>query len=187
MKRLYLPLIVLLTLALISPVCASTVRCIGTSSGGDGPRAYSYGLDGLVNLTSWELGTDRDDLFTNWLQPTDWSWQILGNDLPENEQRLGYIPKTPEGQISPGPAGPCSWRIVWTGPALNGNGFVFGFDSLAPPHDTDWITSDGSAANWDALVGMGEGPIHSPTVPEPGSLAALGTGLMALIGIRRRR
>ncbi len=71
--------------------------------------------------------------------------------------------------------------------ALNGNGVAqfFGYDSSSAIGEV--VFSDGSQG-WSAIVGnITYGAAESTGVPEPASLAALGTGLLALGMIRRRR
>jgi hypothetical protein len=173
------------------PTFAATVTCAHAQNP-NGSWTYTYQVTTNTGFAELEIGAC--DLvaarYTNWAQPAGWvALGVMQGLIYEGADH--YSPATAHGQVSPGPVGTCPGKIVWQGSAPAGGPFTFGFSHPWGPHDAPWWTMSGDAVtseNWSAAVGGGAGPVHSP-VPEPGSLLALGSGLMAFAGalLRRRR
>ena len=193
MKRLVFLLVCLVVLFGLSlPVAAQiphpTVIDNGNICGGAGPRNYFYDVSVWPEelFTSYGIGVHDPVLanYANILVPA--GWQVVVKELnPELPPwTMPDDPYTAHGVVSGGPTGLCPYTLFWSGP--NGiNQFGFGFNYNADPHDVGWVCS-GIRESWAAPVGAGAGPVHSP-VPEPGSLLALSSGLIALAGTVIRR
>jgi hypothetical protein len=189
-KRIGLIIMVtLLALAIAVPATAfagATVLCQGNVCGGGGISNYQYdvtGTDGLM-LHQFHVGTCDPNIanYTNIVGPAGWTFNIF----EIIEEHDGF---TPHGGLSQ-PSGECQLCVVWTegenGPGLQNA--VFGFDNPNLPHDVGWFINDNVVAeSWAAAVGMGAGPVHGPTVPEPASILVFSTGLMSLTGFALRR
>ena len=192
MKRLVFLLVsAILLLGLSVPLAAQgphpTVICNGNICGGAGPRNYYYDVSVWPDelFTSFGIGVHDPVLanYANMVMPANWAVGIFGEP---GWQQLDD-PFTPHGQVS-GNSGQCPYTLFWWTGSGGGQAVqqaFFGFDYNADPHDTGWVCS-GVKENWAMPVGTGQGPVHSP-VPEPASLLALGSGLLALAGIRRRK
>ena len=177
-------------LGLTAPVFAQltpTVLCQGNACGGAGLRNYYYDVSVLPEqkFTSFGIGVHDPVLanYANMVMPGD--WLVMIGVEPGWEQLDD--PFHAHGVVSP-VSGQCPYTIFWwTGPdGLAVQQANFGFDYAAPPHDVGWVCS-GVKENWASPVGTGAGPVHSP-IPEPGSLLALSSGLIAMAGafVRRR-
>lgn len=170
----------LLVLSLCSPVLARvTVDCHGTESGGNGivdcpaigagVRQYAYKLTTDAGTTASHLfiGTEDGNIanYANVCSPQGWDFAIVANTT------LQHFPnKTAHGVVSAGPAGNCPFLISWTvgagAPiAAGGAVFNFGFDHDMKSHDVGWNV-DAFPTAWAAAVGLGTGPVHSPTATE---------------------
>lgn len=182
MRRFILgALILMLILVLSVPTLAQqSVVCNGQICGGNGIRAYEYDVY-RTQVTNFEIGWHCGLCLYDVLMPSGWQWQIINVEVYKDD------PFTPHGIVSPW-SDYCPQFLRWSGPAVNNP--IFGFNSTCPPHDVGWSVNSPfgpGQENWAAPVGLGEGPVHSP-VPEPASLLALGSGLVALAGtILRRR
>jgi len=190
MKRvIYLLASAVLVLGLTVPASAATVTC-GCAPAPAGGWNYVYNVTTGTGFAELEIGTCDGNAanYTGWIQPAGWGQGgIAGGPIWEGADH--YSPATPHGQVSPGPVGTCPAKIVWFGNSPAGGPFTFGFTHPWGPHDAPWWTMSGDAVNsevWTAAVGGGAGPVHSP-VPEPSSLLALGSGLLGLAGVLRRR
>jgi len=188
MKR-YTPLLsaIVLALGLITAAQAQvSVICMGTESGGGGIRLYHYDVSSAGNpFTELEVGTCDGNIlnYTNWVLPP--SWSVLMTTGAKHDHWTG---KTAHGQVSPGPNGKCPFFLTFTGPQITAG--TFAYDNKRHSHDVGWLVGalNPATEDWSKPVGTGEGPIHAP-IPEPGSLLALGSGLVALAGsiLRKRR
>ena len=166
------------------------VYCIGTESGGGGgPLASTYCYEVYVvtgtTMTAFEVGWHGGtcpNIYAvdgSGLPLADWGGTP---NSPGSQQ--DYFEKTPHGQISAGPSGTCPAITLWQGPELGAGTYYFGHFDPSPSHDVGWeITSVGSTAveEWYLTVGDGFGPVHAPIIPEPGSIALIGIGLLAMM------
>lgn len=184
----YLLLAVILVATAV-PVYAqgAVVLCQGNICGGGGIRNYQYDVtvsEGLIY--QFHVGTCDPNIadYSNILMPAGWTFGIF-SILEDHADTF-----TPHGQIST-PTGQCQWCAVWTDSTGQGTaGALFGYDNPNLPHDVGWfINSSTAVENWSAAVGMGSGPVHGPTVPEPMSMFGLlgGLGMLGGIAVRRRR
>lgn len=188
-------LILALSLALAVPALGTgtlSVGCNGNICGGTGATAYEYNLsvtEGAIG--QFHVGTDDGNIadYTNIVMPTGWTFNLFAAEPYHGD----YTPHGSIGTIN----GQCSWYATFTAssPTYELSSVTLGFDNPYGPHDVGWEThlNDPQTGywqqfeNWQAPVGGGTGPVHGPTVPEPGSLFALGTGLLAFAGMIRRR
>lgn len=189
MKYSCLVVALLLALCLATPTLAqggATVLCQGNICGGGGIRNYQYDVTGTGGLMihQFHVGTCDPNIadYTNIIGPAGWSFGIA-NILEDHRDAF-----TPHGGFS-APDGRCLRCAVWTEPE-NGAGVqnaLFGFDNPNHAHDVGWFLNSGlPVENWNAAVGMGAGPVHGP-VPEPSSILALCSGLIALAGLKLRK
>jgi len=195
-KRLvYFLLLTACVLVLTVPAFAipnPTVLCQGNVCGGGGLRNYYYDISVLPEekFTSFGIGI-HDPVLANYASiVTPAGWSVTINELDPNKPQwtMPDDPFTAHGLNTGGPSGLCPYTLFWWDPIGTGlQQANFGFDNPNSPHDVGWVVS-GIRENWAMPVGTGAGPVHSP-VPEPGSLLALGSGLLGLAGtaIRRRR
>ena len=154
---------------------APLIYCIGTESGGAGPRRYAYNIDSAsFPMMEFQAGTNDLEIadYTNVLIPPNWHFAV-------EPVRMGHIHgvKTPHGQVSPGPCrcltrGRARW---WTDdPVAAVESFVFGYDHPWSSEDVSWTLltrregpppeSYTLRENWDAPVGTGFGPVHGPSI-----------------------
>jgi len=196
-------LMVTVALGLICPVSLTKandvplIHCIGTESGGTGPRRYAYDIDSVgYPVTDFRVGTRDLEIadYTNVLIPPNWQFAVE----PVHMGHMGGQ-KTAHGQVSPGPCrcltkGSVRW---WTDEPLSAvEVFVFGYDHPWSSEDVGWTLvtwPEGSMPdpdilreNWDAAVGTGLGPVHGP-LPEPATLTLLALGGLAVFRRRRTR
>lgn len=94
------------------------------------------------------------------------------------------------GIFSVGPSSPSNPNVYSVGPAgsrlLINTGITGTFNLSSPVRS---LTLDNVTFNYvptGSLVGVA-GPVRPAVVPEPATLALLGTGLAAMVGIRRRK
>ncbi|MCE5323706.1 PEP-CTERM sorting domain-containing protein [bacterium] len=186
MYRVLLPIIMLVLVVAAVPAFSfsASVLCQGNICGGGGIRNYQYDVsvaDGLIY--QFHVGTCDPNIadYSNILMPAGWSFNIY-SILEDHADKF-----TPHGQISSAD-GYCQWCAVWTD--TTGQGIAsatFGFDNPNSPHDVGWFINSSSAVeNWSMPVGLGDGPVHGPTVPEPSSLLSLLSGLGVLGGVIAR-
>jgi len=175
-----------MTVALVAVCLASPARpdapliyCVGTESGGGGPKRYAYEVDSAsYPMMDFRVGTNdlKIERYTNVLVPQGWHFTVE----PVTMSHIHGV-KTPHGKVSPGPcrcltAGSAYW---WTDlPEHTVEFFTFGYDHPWISEDIGWILNtrqDGSPPhfytfeeNWDAPVGTGAGPVHGPTAVCPG-------------------
>ena len=187
MKTIWLVMVVFLLFALAAPATAGvSVVCNGWCCGGSGIRLYQYDVvyTGGATFTDFAVGFPiwfSDDAVLNWLEPVGWSHEIVSGAV---YNRSSYAP---HGQISPGPDDCSPYYIRWWGPAISSGSFGHNFCPLSGGMcDSGWSVG-ASSEDWSAPVGMGAGPVHAPTIPEPSSLLALGSGLIGLAGVVWRR
>jgi len=172
---------------------APLIGCIGTESGGNGPRLYAYEVDSAsYPMVQFMVGTNDLDSrhYTNVLIPPGWRFAV--EPVPMAHM---HTTKTPHGRVSPGPCRCLTQgRVRWwaNDPADAIEFFTFGFDHPWPSEDVDWILETRREnpplppelrtfrADWDAAVGWGYGPVHAP-VPEPTTLGLLGAGAVSLL------
>ncbi|MEN6357059.1 MAG: PEP-CTERM sorting domain-containing protein [Armatimonadota bacterium] len=182
MKRVLLSIVMLVLIVAAVPAFSfsASVLCQGNICGGIGVRDYQYEVtvtDGLIYQL--HVGTCDPNLqdYFNILMPAGWSFNIY-SIIEDHADTF-----TPHGQIST-PTGSCQWCAVWTDTTGQGvANAVFGFDNPNSPHDVGWfINSSAAVENWSMPVGLGDGPVHGPTVPEPSGLLALLSGLGVLSG-----
>ena len=181
MKRIMFAILVTVFVLGASVPVSASAKCIGNICGGNGARSYVYEVT-CDPLTSFEIGIHVTEGLSDFIQPDGWTHQIIGGNVYKDD------PFTPHGIVSPWAGTYCPAFLRWTGP-VEYDTAIFGFNSPCLPHDVGWSIDrlggpDG--ALWSAAVGMGEGPVHSP-IPEPGSLLALGSGLIAAAGMFLRR
>ncbi|MFC1888892.1 putative metal-binding motif-containing protein [Thermodesulfobacteriota bacterium] len=173
---------VLLRIVMVYAVCflgsaafadAPLITCAGTGCGGTGPAVYAYDIDSAsYPMMDFRVGTNdlNPENYTNVLIPPGWSFAV-----EENPMSHAHGVHTPHGEVSPGPcwcltAGSVHW---WTDdPALTIEFFIFGYDHPWTSEDVGWDLStrrEGPPPEeyafhqfWDALVGVGTGPVHGP-------------------------
>ena len=172
------------------------IRCIGTESGGTGPRQYAYEVDAagfpVIELRVGTCSLDPAE-YTSVLMPEGWEFAVERVPGPH-----AHHTKTAHGEISLGPCycltnGSVHW---WTeDPALAVESFTFGYDNPRRSEDVFWTLGvyseeppniDTFSEDWGSPVGMGTGLIHGPA-PEPGSLVLLVSGGLCLVVRRWRR
>jgi hypothetical protein len=164
-----------------------SVICNGNICGGTGLTNYEYQVSvDVATFGHFHVGTSDGNIadYTNVKTPTGWTFSIVEGSPSHN----GF---TDHGTVS-SPTGECPYLLTWTASSANFEvtSFIFGFNNPRTPHDVDWEVRGydwGTWSNWSAPVGMGAGPVHAPGVPEPGSLFAIGSGLVALAGMALRK
>jgi len=153
---------------------APLVYCVGTTSGGYGPRAYAYEVHSDNNpMVEFRVGTN--DLnpahYTNVLLPPDWNFAVEPAPMRHS---AGW--PTPYGEVSPGPSEGLAAGIVhfWAAdPELAVELFTFGFEHPWTPEDVGWellTRSQGLFPEyaefqecWDEAMGLGLGPLQGPS------------------------
>jgi hypothetical protein len=186
-----LPVVVGALLLVTSASAQVAVVCNGTESGGNGPRNYWYEVTIPAGVTFEDLEVGTCDpalgnygavLAAQWLGgawvPLPWQWQLQAASWPDHR------PKTAHGGGPVAPNGNCTNQVAWWGSPLGAGRYGFGYNHPYRSHDVSWYLSPGVAqVNWNAVVGMGQGPVHGP-IPEPASLGLFVLG--AVLGLRRR-
>lgn len=174
MRKTGVILSLLVSLIMAGGLCAQTIVCDGTICGGTGVVSSGGTRDYVYRITSGVLPADPDTVFigthdgdlahySNVCLPAGWSYGIL------TEQRPDFHSPTLHNRVSPGPSGNCEFTFIFYndgGVQLSSTPTDFGFNhSGGYPHDVDWMAiayQGGAAADWNANVGQGAGPIHGP-------------------------
>ena len=152
---------------------APGIDCVGTESGGNGPRLYAYDVDSTsYPMMGFRVGTNDLDpgRYTNLLVPEGWSFAL---EPAPTAHAHGW--KTPHGEYSPGPcfclpAGSAYW---WTDdPERAVEFFTFGYDHPWASEDVGWALETRRedtppqlhtfVESWQSPVGTGLGPVHGP-------------------------
>ena len=196
MKRVLIIIIVLqfAGTALQTRADVPQVLCVGTESGGSGPRRYAYEVDaGSLGVMAFAVGTkdlNRNN-YTNVLVPDNWNFIV-----EEVGMTHAHGTKTPHGSMS----GPC-WCLTWVrvqwwteDPNSAVGSFVFGYDHPWVSEDVGWAMKTEAEGippespifrlDWSSPVGTGSGPVHGPYIPEPATAGLLLLGGLAML--RRR-
>ncbi len=177
--------------ALLARADAPQVLCVGTESGGSGPRQYAYDVTGGLLLMLFTLGTNdlNSDNYTNILIPENWNFAVESEGMAH-----AHGTKTPHGSVSPGPCyclteGRVRWWTEDTDYATHSA--IFGYDHPWSSEDVGWLMVEtvppetvGHITGWELPVGTGFGPVHGP-LPEPATLGLLLLGGLALLKRRR--
>ncbi len=164
---------------------APQVLCVGTESGGNGPRQYAYDVTGGLLLMSFTVGTNdlNSDNYTNLLMPENWNFAV-----EQEGMNHAHRTKTPHGSVSLGPCyclteGRVRW---WTEDTDYGiPSAIFGYDHPWSSEDVGWLMVEtvppeavGHITGWELPVGTGLGPVHGPALePLPGD--ANGDGIVS--------
>ncbi|MHC4180389.1 MAG: PEP-CTERM sorting domain-containing protein [Planctomycetota bacterium] len=178
---------------------APLIRCVGTESGGSGPRQYAYDVDSAsYPMVEFRVGTKDLEAanYASVLMPDGWTFAV--ESVPGHHM---HDVKTPPGKVSPGPCR-CLTRgsVVWQAkdPDFAVEFFAFGYDHPWASEDVSWILQTEREGpppkqytfreDWGSSVGTGFGPVHGP-VPEPSTLILLTMGTLVLLAYawRRRR
>lgn len=178
---------------------APLVYCVGTESGGSGPRQYAYDLDSAsYPMVEFRVGTNDLDAanYASLLMPDGWTFAVE----PVPGGHIHHV-KTPHGKVSPGPCRCLTHgSVVWQAedPGFAVEFFTFGYDHPWASEDVGWILQTEREGpppkpytfreDWGSPVGTGFGPAHGP-VPEPSTFALLTMATLALLthAWRRRR
>lgn len=179
----------LLSLCLSMGAWASVV-CNGSRCGccETATRDYLYYVDeGTTSFTAFLSGTcDGDESnYSNWLLPTGWTYEFQKAEFPDS-------PYSPKGSYAT-QTGNCPWMILWmcSSAEYAVTSGTFGFDNKNAPHNVYWAVSGSDfvgieGTDWTKAVGLGEGPVHAPSVPEPASLLVFASGMIGLAGLKIR-
>lgn len=133
-----------------------TIKCLGNSCGGSGPRNYTYEVTSAATTVYTGLHNASTTL-ANVLAPSGWTATVFNNPATDDPNFVAH------GGSASG-TGMCARFIEWTGPSQAAP-FLLGFDTLNDPeiHETEWlIPATSSVAQWGRPVGNGLGPIHTP-------------------------
>lgn len=187
MKKVLLCSVVLVFV--LSAGAWATVICNGNICGGSGIRNYIYDVSFSAAFDYFKIGTCDGNIqnYTSVLTPYGWTFNIIAANEQNAELHDVF---SSHGTVQQTPIDKCPYLIVWasTDEQYDVSGFMFGYNNQNAPHDADWtITEDGvyvDDGDWIKPLGMGEGVVHSPTVPEPGSIFALTAGLLGLVGLK---
>ncbi|MCE5323767.1 PEP-CTERM sorting domain-containing protein [bacterium] len=183
MKKALLCAVVLVLL--LSTGAWATVICNGSKCGGTGIRDYIYEVSFATTFGYLQIGTCDGNIndYTSVLTPNGWTFNIV--EATEANAELHDI-FSPHGTVQQTPVDKCPYLIVWasTDVQYDVSAFVFGYNNSNAPHDADWTIGFADDGDWTMALGMGEGVVHSPSVPEPGSFFALAAGLLGLAGLK---
>jgi hypothetical protein len=125
----------------------------------------------MVYISAWNI--DAWTGATGYTIPNNWQVTVSGARVQGGSQTWT------KGSGTDG-----LWRSAAPGTTAVGNvGFWFQYDNNGGAHYTDWASAVADGNTFTVTLA----PI--PPTPEPGSLLALGSGLMGLVGfaVRRRR
>lgn len=121
-------------------------------------RKYSYILTpGAQGVSHFRVGVHNIGLFNpqNVVMPAGWTCRLVNGRSADRGQLIRHGNTTTH-------TGYCNTYMEFYGPAMTQR-FQIAFDDNRPAHTVSWMTSDFSRSKWFRPVGLGEGPIHSPT------------------------
>ncbi len=154
---------------------APMIECHGQSCGGEHGTCYAYKVDAAsYPVMHFEVGTNdlKVENYTNVQTPRGWQFTVEERGMGHDHG--GF---TMHERVSPGPCrcltqGRVRW---WTDDPENAvEAFTFAFDHPWRPEDVGWellCYREGPPPEtyrfhefWDAKVGVGNGPLHGPSV-----------------------
>ncbi len=169
-----------------TPPVAPMIHCQGTKCTLPGEqvipgfhdRKFNYivtpGPDG-VSIVQIGIHTLVSFVPTNMIMPPNWHWGIDVYPSPDRSELVRH------GELTT-PNATCTRVLKFYGPTMTEQ-FQLAYDNSMPANTVSWQIDDSVSVKWNRSVGMGQGPVHSPTwVVNGGGGTYIGPGDTVPIG-----